>query len=352
MFTTELSYQLPNELIAQSPSKCRDQSRLLLYNRDSNQFSHHFFSELKDILPQGLAIFRNDVSVLKARLFGVRSSGGSVECLLLRCADKSTNTWKCLLKPGRKTSKAQSFGRPNEYSAKVIESLPGGEYLVQFHLIKDIDPPALAQRLGKLPLPPYVRRPANEEDELRYQTVYGKKEQRTAIAAPTAGLHFTPQILKSLVKSGHSIHDLTLSVGIGTFRPIESERVEDHPMHAEDYTLIPSTKRVLRDTQIKKLAVGTTTVRTIEHFLLKDDAHPEQTTRAETNLFIRPPYSFLGVDHLLTNFHLPGSTLLCLVAAFIDNENTDGLAKLKELYSEAIEKKYRFFSYGDAMLIL
>ena len=352
MFTSELSYHLPNELIAQSPSKHRDQSRLLLYNRVSNKTSHHLFSELKDILPEKLAIFRNDVSVLKARLLGTRSSGGSVECLLLRCDDESTNTWKCLLKPGGKTAKAKSFGIPNEYAAKVIESLSSGEYLVQFNLINDIDPPALAQRLGKLPLPPYVRRPVNEEDELRYQTVYAKKEHRTAIAAPTAGLHFTPQILESLEENGHSIHDLTLSVGLGTFRPIESKRVEDHPMHAEDYTLSPSAKRVLRNTQIKKLAIGTTTVRTIEHFLLKDDANPEQTTHAETNLFIRPPYSFLGVNHLLTNFHLPGSTLLCLVAAFLDNKNTDGLKKLKELYSEAIEKKYRFFSYGDAMLIL
>lgn len=352
MLTSELDFQLPPDRIAQSPTDRRDRSRLLVYCRKEQKVSHHHFHDLPDLLPSDLGIFRNDVSVLKARLLGKRPTGGSVECLLLRPVGRRVDTWRCLLKPGGKTARARFFSLPGEYKATVLESLPSGEYLVQFDLPKDADPPALAQRVGKLPLPPYVNRPTDEMDELRYQTVYANTKNRTAVAAPTAGLHFTPEILDSLKENGHSIHDLTLSVGLGTFRPIETERIEDHPMHTEEYFLKPETKKALLCNDRKKLAIGTTTVRTIEHYLSSNDTKPEKSTQAEANLFIRPPYTFKGIDHLLTNFHLPGSTLLCLVAAFLSPDKEGGLATLKDLYAQAISLEYRFFSYGDAMLIL
>jgi S-adenosylmethionine:tRNA ribosyltransferase-isomerase len=352
MLTSELQYDLPSDRIAQAPAEQRDQSRLLVFDRKTEKISHHFFHELPGLLPPHLSILRNDVSVLKARLPGKRASGGKVECLLLRPTAHSETTWRCLLKPGGKTAKARTFGLDSEYSAKVIECLPSGEYLVEFDLPHDSDPPALAQRIGALPLPPYVKRLADFADEERYQTVYADNQKRSAVAAPTAGLHFTPQILESLQNHGHQIHDLTLSVGLGTFRPIETENVEDHPMHAEEYFLSPSTKSVLRNISLQKLAIGTTCVRAIEHYLSTSDSGMEKSTQAEAQLFIRPPYSFLGVDHLLTNFHLPGSTLLCLVAAFIKPNSLGGLSKLKEIYAEAISNDYRFFSYGDAMLIV
>jgi S-adenosylmethionine:tRNA ribosyltransferase-isomerase len=352
MLTSELEFDLPPDRIAQSPSDRRDGSRLLVYDRSNESVSHHHFHELPDLLPPKLSILRNDVSVLKARLPGKRPTGGAVECLLLRPADPPETTWRCLLKPGGKTAKVGTFGINGEYQAQVLKSLPSGEYLVRFDLPKDKDAPSLAQRIGSLPLPPYVRRSANTADEERYQTVYAKDANRTAVAAPTAGLHFTPELLDELESDGHSLYDLTLSVGLGTFRPIETKRVEDHPMHAEEYFLSPTTKSVLRDSSNKKLVIGTTCVRAIEHYLGQEDPSPSEATRAEAQLFIRPPYQFSGIDHLLTNFHLPGSTLLCLVAAFLTPGKPDGLAKLKGLYAEAISKEYRFFSYGDAMLIL
>ena len=352
MLTEELEYHLPKELIAQTPPDRRDQSRLLVYNRATQGVSHHTFTDLPQLLESKLAIFRNNVSVLKARIIGNRPSGGAVECLLLRRSEHSSKIWKCLLKPGGKTAKAQYFGYQGEYSAEVLEAMETGEYLVRFSLPKDADPPALAQRIGKLPLPPYVQRPASKEDETRYQTVYANGENRSAVAAPTAGLHFTNKILNELKNSGHSIYDLSLSVGLGTFRPIETSKIEDHPMHAEEYFLPNETGQALFQKDQKRLAIGTTCVRAIEHFLSATQTHPGRPIQAEANLFIRPPYEFLGVDHLLTNFHLPGSTLLCLVAAFLAPNKCHGLQKLKELYAEAISQKYRFFSYGDAMLII
>ena len=352
MLTSELDFELPPDRIAQSPTDRRDRSRLLVYRREQGELLHHHFHELPDLLPPNLRIFRNDVSVLKARLLGQRPTGGSVECLLLRPVDKLDGTWRCLLKPGGKAARAGSFSLPGEYEATVVESLASGEYLVEFDLPKDDDPTGLAQRIGALPLPPYVHRPADETDDLRYQTVYANSENRTAVAAPTAGLHFTEKTFNGLKDKGHSIHDLTLSVGLGTFRPIETDEIDDHPMHAEEYAIGTEAKNALLAKTGKSLAIGTTTVRTIEHYLSTTDASPDQPTRGQADLFIRAPYSFRGVDHLLTNFHLPGSTLLCLVSAFLSPDKEDGLAILKDIYAQAISLEYRFFSYGDAMLIL
>ena len=352
MLASELDFELPPERIAQSPTDRREQSRLLVYRRKERELSHHYFNELPYLLPPCLRIFRNDVSVLKARLPGKRQTGGSVECLLLRPEGTLENTWRCLLKPGGKTARSGKFFLQDEYEATVLESLPSGEYLVKFDLAKDGSPADLAERIGSIPLPPYVQRPTDERDELRYQTVYANSENRTAVAAPTAGLHFTSEILDTLKENGHSIHDLTLSVGLGTFRPIETERIEDHPMHSEEYSIRPKAKKALLYKDRKNLAVGTTSVRTIEHYLSIPDPEPEKTTYGQADLFIRPPYSFEGVDHLLTNFHLPGSTVLCLVSAFLSPGKDHGLSTLKEIYAQAAALDYRFLSYGDAMLIL
>ena len=353
MLTSELHYELPPDRIAQAPADKRDESRLLVYNRATGDTSHHRFRKLPELLPVGARIFRNDVSVLNARLPGQRSTGGKVECLLLRPDAHRTDLWRCLLKPGAKTAKAGAFSLPGEYEAKVLDTLSSGEYLVSFEHPNDPDVAALAGRIGSLPLPPYVKRPANAADAERYQTVYADTTKRTAVAAPTAGLHFTPELLELLESRGHPIHDITLSVGLGTFRPIETERVDDHPMHGETYLLPPNAKAALREPGPPRLAVGTTTVRAIEHHLARgEDDEPGSPTLAEADLFIRPPYPFLGVDALLTNFHLPGSTLLCLVAAFLHNEGKDGLKILKDLYAQALDNDYRFYSYGDAMLVL
>ena len=353
MLTSDLHYDLPAERIAQAPADRRDDSRLLLHNRSTGETTHHHFRDLPDLLPDNTRIFRNDVSVLKARLPGQRPGGGKVECLLLRSADSSANIWRCLLKPGGKAAKAGAFSLPGEYEATVQEVLPTGEYIVRFELPNDPDVSALAGRLGSMPLPPYVKRPADSADDQRYQTVYADPAKRTAAAAPTAGLHFTSELLKQLESRGHPIHDLTLSVGLGTFRPIETEHLEDHPMHAEAYLLPPATKAALLESGSPRLAVGTTTVRAVEHYLAQgDDPEPDSPTLAEADLFIRPPHFFLGVDGLLTNFHLPESSLLCLVASFLSPKIEDGLPLLKTLYLEALEKDYRFYSYGDAMLLL
>lgn len=352
MLTKELHFELPEELIAQSPSKKRDESRLLVFNRKTQSLSHHYFYELPKLLPPCLSIVRNDVSVFKARIHGNRNAGGKVECLLLSPYSNSKLTWKCLIKPGSKTAKSKIFGLEHQYRAEVIDTLPSGEYLVAFELFNDSDPLELAQRIGSVPLPPYVRRKSVLEDEKRYQTVYANNEKLSAVAAPTAGLHFTDKIFNELLLDGHKIFNLTLSVGIGTFRPIECEKVEDHPMHPEKYSIDPATKKILLNHRSNRLAVGTTSVRAIEHYLSNDDYDLESPTTHEAKIFIKPPYEFLGVDHLITNFHLPGSTLLCLVGAFLKPSQPDGIEQLKEIYYEAIQERYRFFSYGDAMLII
>ena len=349
MLASELDFELPPERIAQSPTDRREQSRLLVYRRKVRELSHHYFNELPYLLPPCLRIFRNDVSVLKARLPGKRQTGGSVECLLLRPEGTLENTWRCLLKPGGKTARSGKFFLQDEYEATVLESLPSGEYLVKFDLAKDgspaVSPNALAPPTA-LATPDRRARRTQVPDSLRqFRKSHGRSR-------PYRRLAFHLEILDTLKENGHSIHDLTLSVGLGTFRPIETERIEDHPMHSEEYSIRPKAKKALLYKDRKNLAVGTTSVRTIEHYLSIPDPEPEKTTYGQADLFIRPPYSFKGVDHLLTNFHLPGSTLLCLVSAFLSPGKEDGLSTLKEIYAQAVALEYRFFSYGDAMLIL
>jgi len=354
-------YDLPKELIAQEPAEQRDASRLMVIDRASRKVTHSTFNQIGQFLPAKSRFFRNNAAVLKARLFGQRPTGGKVECLLLQPAEDAL-TWWCLLKPGKKTLQAGRFGLEGEYTAEVLEVGANGNYKVRFQPERGESVTALSERLGIMPLPPYIERseddPRRSSDNERYQTVYADYAKQLAVAAPTAGLHFTPELIARLESGGASFHDLTLQVGIGTFHPVQTENVEDHNIHCEWYE-IPAT--VLGELQSEgkgpRVAVGTTSVRSIEDALRRVTTEPGCLTpggdvQAEADIYIYPPYEFLGFDHMITNFHLPKSTLLCLVSSFLTPGSEDGIDWLKELYAEAVAEKYRFYSYGDAMLIL
>ncbi|NBB78300.1 MAG: tRNA preQ1(34) S-adenosylmethionine ribosyltransferase-isomerase QueA [Verrucomicrobia bacterium] len=355
-------YQLPPELIAQEPAEQRDASRLMVIDRRTREVTHTHFARIGDHLPPNARLFRNNAAVLKARIFGQRPTGGKVECLLLQPAENA-QTWWCLLKPGKKTLHAGRFGVPGEYEAEVLEAGSNGNYKVRLHPARDESIIDLSDRLGQLPLPPYIERaqsdPREATDNERYQTVYADYEKRIAVAAPTAGLHFTPELIARLTNRGIHFHDLTLQVGIGTFHPIQVENIKDHTIHHEWYEIPASAFTALQDAGAgPRIAVGTTSVRSIEDAMLRVQRFPESclspsgSVQAEADIYIYPPAQFAAVDGLITNFHLPKSTLLCLVSAFLTPGSADGISWLKELYAEAIDQKYRFYSYGDAMLIL
>ncbi len=350
-------YHLPDRHIAQTPADRRDHSRLMVVHRRSGTVAHHDFYELPDLLPPATRLLRNTVSVLKARLHGRRPGGGRVQCLLLRPAVEAQSWW-CLLRPGRRLPEGSGFNGPG-YAATVRERGPGGECRVHFELERHPDLPALANEIGEMPLPPYIRRqptdPRREVDEARYDTVYADPAQRRAAAAPTAGLHFTPNLLRTLCTRGHQIADLVLHVGLGTFQPVRSTTLSGHRMHSESYEIPAATRRILEDpaTAANRLAVGTTTLRALEHyFRVRPAGDPsDRPWQAEADIFLYPPARF-HVPALVTNFHLPRSTLLCLVAAFLTPDSLEGIDWLKSLYRDAIARDYRFYSYGDAMLIL
>ncbi len=359
MELSQLDFELPEELIAQTPAQQRDASCLLRVDRATRTISHHAFAELPDLLPQPCRIFRNNATVLKARLAGRRPQGGAVECLLLNPVDGQPFLWNCLLKPGRKLPVGATFTLPEDTRATVETKQPDGLCRVRFetHRRSMTD---LAAAHGQMPLPHYISREQGdlraETDESRYQTVYADPAKPVAAAAPTAGLHFTPGLLDTLATRGHRFHDLTLHVGIGTFRPIASEQVEAHQLHTEFYELPAETATAASTPGSPRLAIGTTSVRSLEDFRRRhplpyptDAAHP---FTAEADIFLYPPATFHAVDHLITNFHLPRSSLLCLVGAFLAPDQPDGIEWLKEIYAEAIAHRYRFFSYGDAMLII
>jgi S-adenosylmethionine:tRNA ribosyltransferase-isomerase len=382
--TALFDYPLPVHLIAQVPAARRDESRLLVVDRSAHTLAHRRFRDLPEYLRAGDVLFRNNAAVLPARLHAQRPTGGAVECLLLR-PEADPAVWTCLVKPGKKLPVGATFAGPAaafageitarhaDGSASVRFTTPGGEAIT-----------AVANRVGDVPLPPYIERsdPGSRPADLeRYQTVYAEKGRQVAVAAPTAGLHFTPELLATLAGQGIGFADVTLHVGLGTFRPISTETVEEHAIHREVYEIPAETLRVLarmteegnrRTTRPgqrpsptdahgrlgeaalppRRIAVGTTTVRTIEHHLARHRGPATGGVIAEADLFIYPPYHFRGIDALITNFHQPRSTLLCLVAAFLAPGSTDGIAWLKEIYAEAVAREYRFFSYGDAMLIL
>lgn len=355
-------YPLPPERIAQEPAERRDASRLMVVDRRTGAVEHTVFAKIGDYLPADALYFRNNASVLKARLPGRRPTGGRVECLLLQPAENPLEWW-CLLRPGKKTAQAGEFGLKGEYRAEVAETGSGGSYRVRFSPERNEEVVDLAERLGRLPLPPYIERsshdPRHAADEERYQTVYANPGRRVAVASPTAGLHFTPELLHSLETGGARFYDLTLHVGPGTFRPIQTDTIDAHDIHREWYEIPPDVLRALQAPGgPPRVAVGTTVVRSVEDAFRRiagdapDARAPNGGIRAEADLFIRPPATFAGVDHLITNFHLPRSTLLCLVSAFLTPGETRGIEWLKELYAEAVERNYRFYSYGDAMLLL
>lgn len=371
MRSAEFDYQLPPELIAQAPAARRDDSRLLVVDRRARTLQHRRFRDLPEFIDAGDLLIRNTARVLPARLFARRATGGQVECLLLRPSGAASDAWWCLLRPGRKLPAGAVFGRDGEFTAEVLEKSATAEFLVRFRSSRAGETVTeLAERLGSIPLPPYISRDAAAlaaasadtpaagtaaHDRERYQTVFARPERTVAVAAPTAGLHFTAELLEAVAARGASFADVVLHVGLGTFRPIEAEFVGDHPIHREMIE-VPAAARAAIDGPCagRRIAVGTTSVRTTEFYA----RHPERTRSpahtfvAEADLFLYPPAEFRVVDALITNFHLPRSTLLCLVSAFLTPGSTDGVAWLREIYATAIAERYRFLSYGDAMLIL
>lgn len=340
MRTKDFYFDLPEELIAQTPIAKRDASRLLVLDKESGTWEHKHFFDLPSYLRAGDCLILNNSRVLPARLLGHRlPSGGACEVLLL--IDRGENVWECLVRPGKKmrVGAKVSFGE-GELMGEVMEELPGGNRLLKFSyegiFLEVLD------RLGKMPLPPYIK--AELQDRERYQTVYSKVNG--SAAAPTAGLHFTPELLTQLKEMGVNIGYVTLHVGLGTFRPVKEDEITDHEMHSE-YCVIPQeTADLINATKQsggRVICVGTTSCRTIESW-----AEADGTIRASagwTNIFIYPGYRFKVLDALVTNFHLPESTLIMLVSALAGREET--LAA----YEEAVKERYRFFSFGDAMFI-
>jgi S-adenosylmethionine:tRNA ribosyltransferase-isomerase len=279
--------------------------------------------------------------------------------LLRRTAPRNDNLaeWWCLLRPARRLPPGATFAREPAFSATVLARDADGMARVAFTTAGGDSLVTIAHRIGQVPLPPYIHRRHTEEqrrlDRERYQTVYADRAQPVAVAAPTAGLHFTPELLARLSAAGVRVADLTLHVGLGTFRPITTETIEQHSIHQELYELPVETQRlVCRAGGGRRIAVGTTTLRSVEDFLAGHTAPLDRPYHTATKLFVHPPRTFRGVDVLITNFHQPRSTLLCLVAAFLSPGSTDGVAWIREIYAEAIAREYRFFSYGDAMLVL
>jgi S-adenosylmethionine:tRNA ribosyltransferase-isomerase len=350
-------YTLPPHLIAQTPSARRDGSRLLVVNRADKSIAHHVFADLPGFLAAGDTLFRNVVAVLPARLHARKASGTAVECFLLR-PTATADTWECLLRPGRKLPVGTTFSHADgAFSGTVVDKDSTNPSALVHFTTKNGEPiEGVAARVGDVPLPPYIERSDSSrraEDLERYQTVYAENSRPVAVAAPTAGLHFTTELVQKLRTQGVRFADITLHVGLGTFKPISTDIVEDHAMHRETYELPVATQQALLGPRPgRNIAIGTTSVRSIEDFLKTQSQPRSQTYTAATDIFIYPPHLFRGVDALITNFHQPRSTLLCLVAAFLAPGSTDGISWLQQIYREAIAREYRFFSYGDAMLIL
>lgn len=354
--TDLFDYELPPHLVAQTPAARRDASRLLVVDRAARTISHHTFADLPQFLRAGDILFRNTAAVLPARLLAQRPTGGKVECFLLRPVDGG-DLWRCLVKPGKKLPVGATFAHASgAFAGEIVAREPDGSAVVRLSTPDHAPITAVANRLGSVPLPPYINRSDDSLralDAERYQTVYADKQRQVAVAAPTAGLHFTPELLAQLAGIGVQTADVTLHVGLGTFKPITAGHIEAHEIHRELYEMsVPTQERLLGPRPGRRIAVGTTTVRCVEDFLSNHDHALPRSHAAEAGIYIFPPRTFRGVDALITNFHQPRSTLLCLVAAFLAPGTIDGVAWLKEIYAEAIRREYRFFSYGDAMLIL
>lgn len=353
--TSDFHYDLPPALIAQVPLPDRSQSRLLVLNRSSRTIAHRRFLDLLDYLAPGDLLVINDSKVIPARILGTRpGTGGNAELLLVE--EVSVNNWWAMVRPGKRLRPGSliyvndNSGFRSLVSAEIIEKNPEGQALIRFHGTQDIKSELL--NFGRLPLPPYIERSSgNLPDDLhRYQTVYAGPEG--SVAAPTAGLHFTPQILNSIQDKGIRLARVTLHVGLGTFAPVKAAELSDHVMHREKYHVPEDTAAAIAATKAagkKVIAVGTTSLRVLES--AATGIGQIKPGPGATQLFVHPPYSFQIVDSLFTNFHLPESTLLMLVSAFAAPGETSGRELILRAYREAIQEKYRFFSYGDAMLI-
>ena len=340
MKTSDFYYDLPQELIAQTPIEKRDTSRLMTLDRVSGAMGHHHFYDLPDFLNPGDCLILNNSRVLPARLVGQRLPGGGI-CEVLLLNDRGDKVWECLVRPGRKLRKGTklSFGN-GELTAEIVEQLEEGGRLIRFDY-EGIFLETL-ERLGKMPLPPYIKEEL--QDQERYQTVYSKV--LGSAAAPTAGLHFTPELLETIQAKGVKIGYVTLHVGLGTFRPVKEDTIEDHPMHSEYCTISQETADLINETRAnggRCICVGTTSCRTLESWAAEDGRMEAKS--GWTNIYIYPGYRFKVMDGLVTNFHLPESTLIMLVSAFAGREH------VLAAYEEAVREKYRFFSFGDAMFI-
>ncbi|MCD6550892.1 tRNA preQ1(34) S-adenosylmethionine ribosyltransferase-isomerase QueA [Thermotoga sp.] len=335
MKVSEFDYELPSELIAQEPAEPRDSSRLMVLYRETKRIVHRIFREIVEYLEPGDLLVLNVSRVIPARLYARKKTGARIEILLLDRLKEGV--WRCLVKPGQKVKKGTELLVDEELSATCLERGEDGTRILEFQPKND----RFILEKGKPPLPPYIKKEVPLD---RYQTVYAREDG--SVAAPTAGLHFTQELIERLKEKGVEFAEVVLHVGIGTFRPVKVEEVEKHRMHEEYYRVPKETVKKIRETKKrgkKVVAVGTTTVRTLETIARL----PEQEEYAgKTDLFIYPPFEFRMVDALITNFHLPRSTLLMLVAAFA------GKDFIMEAYREAVRKRYRFFSFGDAMLIL
>ena len=340
MKKSDFNYNLPQELIAQQPANPRNSSRLLFMDRKSGKISHSIFSSLGDFLKAGDCLILNDTRVLPARVFGRRvDTGATVEFLLLK--DMGGNKWECIAGPGKKAKEGHSFTFSDKLSAQVINVLDNGNRILQF--TADGEFLALLDEIGEMPLPHYITQELADPE--RYQTVYSKEVG--SAAAPTAGLHFTPEMLDELKASGINIGYVTLHVGLGTFRPVKTDDITQHTMHTEHYSVPEETVKLIEKTKQsggRVICVGTTSCRTLESSAAKTGKVIAGS--ADTNIFIYPDYEFKVMDGIITNFHLPESTLIMLVSAFAGRENT------LNAYNTAVAEKYRFYSFGDAMIIL
>ena len=339
MKTHDFYYELPEELIAQTPLQRRDASRLMVLNRETGEITHKHFYDIVDYLKPGDCLVLNDSRVLPARLLGHRPTGGAVEVLLLR--DLGDKKWECLCKLGRKMREGDqvTFG-DGELTATVRQVQEDGNRILEFHY-EGIFLEVL-ERLGKMPLPPYIK--AELADQERYQTVYSREVG--SAAAPTAGLHFTKELLDKIRAKGVKTAFVTLHVGLGTFRPVKAEEVLEHHMHSELCMMNEKTAQILNETKTNRgriICVGTTSCRTLESLVNEDGTFSAKSRW--TDIFIYPGYEFKAMDGLITNFHLPESTLVMLVSAFAGRE------AVLNAYQKAVEERYRFFSFGDAMFI-
>lgn len=344
MQVNDFDYELPQELIAQTPEEKRDECRLMAVNMRTDEIRHRHFYDILDYLNEGDCLVLNDSRVIPARMYGKkRDTGANIEFLLIKRIEG--DTWETMVRPGRRLKPGAWVDFRDDFSAEILDYGKDGTRIVRFHY-EGIFMERL-EEIGTMPLPPYIERPAEDSDRETYQTVYS--HYNGSVAAPTAGLHFTEELLKKAEEKGVRLAYVTLHVGIGTFRPVKVDKVEDHSMHFEEYTVPEEAARIINETKKRGgriFAVGTTSVRTVESAAVEENG--EWIVRpgsGSTDIFIYPGYEFKIIESLITNFHLPKSTLLMLISALYDRE------KILKAYREAVKEKYRFFSYGDAMLL-